>query len=238
MKAYLGTSGFSYPEWKGSFYPDKLKNADMLSHYAGRLPSVELNNTFYRLPRRSVLESWHNQVHEGFRFAVKASRRITHFKKLNDAEELVEYLLGGLSALSTRLGPILFQLPPTMRADAPLLGAFLQSLPSDIQGVPLLPAFEFRHKSWFTDEIFALLEKQGATMVSGDLDESAKDPPLVRTAPFAYLRLRKTTEYTEEELDSWAARIRALKIEQIFAYFKHEEAGPDFAQRLEQKLKD
>lgn len=238
MKAYLGTSGFSYPEWKGSFYPEKLKNADMLSYYATQLPSVELNNTFYRLPRRSQLESWHNQVHENFRFAVKASRRITHFKKLKEAEELVGYLVKGLSAFGPRLGPILFQLPPTMPADAPLLATFLESLPADISGVPLLAAFEFRHKSWFSDEVFALLENHGATLVSGDLDESEKDPPLVRTAPFAYLRLRKTTEYTEQELDSWAARLRALKIEQLFAYFKHEEAGPRFAQRLREKLED
>ena len=237
MKAYLGTSGFSYAEWKGSFYPQKLKNTEMLSYYATQLPSVELNNTFYRLPRASVLEGWRAQVNDDFRFAVKASRRITHFKKLAGAEELLDYLFSGLAALGNRLGPVLFQLPPTMKADPVLLEAFLSSLPRKILDVPVLPALEFRHPSWFSSEIYSVLEENGAALVGGDLDEHEKNPPLVRTADFSYLRLRKTV-YSEAELNSWAEKIRALNLSQLFAYFKHEDIGPQLAEQLQNRLQD
>jgi uncharacterized protein YecE (DUF72 family) len=235
MKAYLGTSGFSYPEWKGSFYPEKIKSPDMLSFYASQLQSVEINNTFYRMPRSSVFEGWRSQVHEDFRFAVKATRRITHFKKLADTAELLDYLLTGLAALGPCLGPVLFQLPPTLKQDLPLLLSFLESLPTNIKGTPLLPAFEFRHPSWFCQETYVALEKHGAALVGGDLDDGEKDPPLVRTSEFAYLRLRKT-EYTNADLDDWAEKIRALNIKQLFAYFKHEEVGPELAAKLNQRL--
>ena len=143
LRAYLGTSGFSYAEWKGVFYPEKLPSKDMLAYYSSRLPSVEINNTFYRMPRQSVLEGWAAQTPETFRFAIKASRRITHFKKLRDSVELLDYLLKGLAALGPRRGPVLFQLPPTMKADVALLGEFLAVLREiDATGgalTPLLP---------------------------------------------------------------------------------------------------
>ena len=235
MKAYLGTSGFSYAEWKGSFYPTKLKNAAMLSYYATQLPSVEINNTFYRLPRASVLEGWHAQVNDDFRFAVKASRRITHFRKLAGAEDLLDYLFSGLASLGNCLGPVLFQLPPTMKADAALLDTFLSALPQKIHDVPVRAALEFRHASWFSDDIYSVLEKNGAALVGGDLDEDEKSPPLIRTAEFSYLRLRKTA-YSEAELDGWAEKIQALNVDQIFGYFKHEEIGPQLAAELKNRL--
>jgi len=240
MQAFVGTSGYSYPEWKGDFYPEKLKNADMLAHYATKLPSVEINNTFYRMPKSAVLEGWRSQVGEDFRFAVKATRRLTHFKKLKEPEELLHFLFRGLAHLGPTLGPVLFQLPPTLKADAPLLDDFLAQLPRTLpegsepsaSGVAVLPALEFRHASWFDDEIYGILEKHGAALVSGDLDDTKKDPPLVRTAPFAYLRLRKTDEYTEEQLENWTRRLEQVGVERAFAYFKHEEQGPQFADRF------
>ncbi len=240
MQAFSGTSGFSYAEWKGSFYPEKLPSKDMLSFYAKELPSVEINNTFYRLPRKNVLEGWANQTPDGFRFTIKASRRITHFKKLADAADLLGYLLGGLTALGTRRGPVLFQLPPTMKADVALLREFLTTAAEIHEdksegSAPLLPCFEFRHPSWFDDAVFAALEDGGAALVSGDLDESDKDPPLVKTASHCYLRLRKT-DYAPSEIETWAERIRTLGVDAAYAYFKHEVLGPELAKRLQTLL--
>jgi uncharacterized protein YecE (DUF72 family) len=244
MKAYVGTSGFSYSEWKGSFYPEKLPNKEMLSFYSDQLPSVEINNTFYRLPRKNVLEGWTAQTPPHFRFSIKASRRITHFKKLKDCEDLLTYLFTGLQALGERMGPILFQLPPTMRADAGLLRDFLQVSREVFEKareahaapeVAYLPSFEFRHPSWFDDEIYRCLSDEHAALVSGDLDESEKDPPLVRTADFSYLRLRKT-KYEPGDLEAWAERLVGLGVREIFAYFKHEEIGPELAAELEALL--
>lgn len=240
LEARCGTSGFSYAEWKGSFYPPKLPNKDMLRFYAEKLPSVEINNTFYRLPRKDVLEGWASQTPSGFQFTIKASRRITHFKKLKDAKELLEYLLRGLAGLGDKKGPVLFQLPPTMKVDVPLLEEFLataeeihgQLFPS---GSALIPCFEFRHPSWFADPVFAALEKGGAALVSGDLDEGEKDPPLVKTATHCYLRLRKT-EYLPGEVEAWSERICDLGVDIVYAYFKHEELGPELAQKLQSLL--
>lgn len=236
LNVYVGTSGFSYPEWKGAFYPEKLPNKEMLSFYASRLPSVEINNTFYRMPRKSVLEGWASQTPDGFQFTIKASRRITHFKKLKDAADLLEYLLSGVVALGTRQGPVLFQLPPTMKADIPLLEEFLATAASiyaehSTDGTAFLPAFEFRHPSWFEDSVYAALEKGRAALVSGDLDEGEKDPPLVKTADHAYLRLRKTN-YEPGEVEAWAEKIQALGVRSVYAYFKHEEIGPELAEKL------
>lgn len=242
IRAYVGTSGFSYAEWKGSFYPEKLPNKEMLDFYATKLPSVEINNTFYRLPRKNVLEGWAHQTPLHFRFAVKASRRITHFKKLADCGDLMAYLVSGLAVLGERLGPILFQLPPTMKADVSLLREFLAASKEMVEkaraespDMPYLPAFEFRHPSWFEDGIYQALSDAGAALVSGDLDEAEKDPPLVRTAEFVYLRLRKT-DYPEGSLERWTERLLALGVHDIYAYFKHEAIGPDLAAQLEELL--
>lgn len=240
INAYVGTSGFSYAEWKGSFYPDKLPNKGMLAFYSSKLPSVEINNTFYRMPRRALLEGWAEQTPLHFRFAVKAPKGITHFKKLRDSGELLNYLFRALTALGERTGPVLFQLPPTMKADIPLLVDFLaevRALSENEQTAlsRLLPAFEFRHPTWFCDQTYAALEAGNAALVSGDLDDSEKDPPLVRTAPFVYLRLRKT-EYQAGELSVWAKRLRQVGVSEIYAYFKHEVAGPELASELQTLL--
>lgn len=253
VESFIGTSGYSYPEWKGEFYPDRIATSDMLSFYASQLSSVEVNNTFYRMPRASVLSNWAKRVSPGFRFAVKASRRITHFKRLADCEQVLSYLLGGLSNLGPHLGPILFQLPPTLKADTPRLAAFVEMLPPAIepktdrsakagavsalcqQSAPLLAAFEFRHRSWFCDSVYEVLAQRGCALVGGDQDEEGKDPPLVRTAAFSYLRLRKT-HYQSAELSAWARRLRDAGFEQNFAYFKHEELGPKLARRLQNLL--
>lgn len=232
MRAHVGTSGFSYPEWKGIFYPAKLPAAGMLGYYSERLRTVEVNNTFYRMPRASLFEGWREKVPAGFSFAVKASQRITHFNKLSGAEELVRYLFETLQALGPTLGPVLFQLPPTFRADVGVLEAFLALLPEGVRA-----AFEFRHPSWFDDGTYRVLEAGRAALVGGDVDEDGRSPPLVRTADFAYLRLRRTS-YEPGALEDWARRLRELGVSDVFAYFKHEQMGPELAGRLQVLLEE
>lgn len=239
MRAYLGTSGFSYPGWKGTFYPSKISGGEMLGFYAGRLSSVELNNTFYRMPRSVVLEGWRDKTPEDFRFSVKASRRITHFKKLRECDELLAYLSQGLSILGKRLGCVLFQLPPTFTLEPELLSSFIAQLPSQISkagegSLPFRAAFEFRHPSWEPSFVAELLAPSGAALVAGDTDEGVL-LPLVRTGPFAYLRLR-APEYSEAQMDAWVARLLNLELEEAYVYFKHEDRGPELARRLSEKL--
>lgn len=229
MQASVGTSGFSYPGWKGIFYPPKHKPADMLSYYAQRLGTVELNNSFYRLPTREAFEGWATQTPHGFTFAVKAPQRITHHKRLVDVGEAVTEFFERASGLGSRLGPLLFQMPPNLRADQPRLEAFLATLPQT------RVALEFRHVSWFTDETYGKLEARGVALVGGDLDEEGHDPPFVRTAPFVYLRLRRPG-YDPAALESWAERIHALGVEDVFVYFKHESEGPGYAAALQSQL--
>ena len=229
MRSYVGTSGYSYKEWCGPFYPEGLKPAEMLAYYAGRLRAVEINNTFYRMPKRQVLESWAAQVPEGFRFVLKVTRRITHFKRLKpeSAEEL-GYVLETSAALGDRLGPMLFQLPPYLKKDAERLRGFLELLPEDVRA-----AFEFRDPSWFDDEIFDALGERGAALVVADTGTD-KDPPLRATAPWGYLRLRRES-YSDDELEAWAARIRDQDWQDAFVFFKHEDegAGPRMAERFD-----
>lgn len=226
MTAYVGTSGFSYAQWKGNFYPAKLANARMLAYYAERLPSVELNSTFYRLPRASVLEGWRSAVPAPFRFAVKAPKAITHFGKLSPTAGQLLPFLEVIGALGDTLGPVLFQLPPTHREDVPLLNEFIAVLPEGLRA-----AFEFRHRSWFSDAVLEVLARRGCALVGGDLDEAERNPPLERTAPFAYLRLRKSG-YEPGELEAWAERIRALGVDDCHVYFKHEDTAPALAGTL------
>lgn len=234
MRSYVGTSGFSYAEWKGAFYPKGQKSADMLSFYASRLSSVEINNTFYRLPQASMLEGWRDKTPETFRFALKATRRITHFKKLRETGELLDYLLAGLDALGSRLGPVLFQLPPTQRLDLPLLRSFLDDLGRRVaarSGTPRV-VLEFRHASWFVDEVYELLAEFQAALCGGDGDDEGRvPPPSVRTTSFGYIRLRADT-YSDAELGAWAEKISTLGLDEVFVYFKHEETGPFLAERL------
>ena len=228
MRLLVGTSGYSYKEWKGSFYPEDLPAKGMLGYYSTRLPAVEINNTFYRLPKESVLEGWAEATEEGFRFAVKASRRITHFRRLRGVEELLEYLLDTVQVLGDKLGPLLFQLPPNFKRDDEALGGFLELLPPRCRA-----AFEFRHGSWFDDEVYRLLSGHGnAALVASDR-AGADEPPVVATAGFGYLRLRRT-DYGESDLAAWAARVREQPWREAFVFFKHEETagGPELADRF------
>ncbi|MDE2875061.1 MAG: DUF72 domain-containing protein [Gemmatimonadota bacterium] len=223
-RLWTGTSGFSYKEWKGSFYPDKLPANRMLEYYSRRLPSVEINNTFYRLPRAEMLEKWASQVPDDFAFVLKASRRITHMKRLKDAGDPLEYLVRtAVGALGERLGPILFQLPPYLRADVPRLRDFLAIVPKEVRA-----AFEFRHDSWFSDDVYQALADRGAALVTADTGEG--EAPVVETATFGYARLRRPG-YGEGELAGWAGALARPGWSDVFVFFKHEDegAGPRMA---------
>ena len=217
MNLFVGTSGFSYKGWKGPFYPEKLASKDMLSYYGGQLPAVEINNTFYRIPKREVFENWAAQVPESFRFSVKASRRITHFKRLNDTDEVLDYLLSGAAVLGDRLGVLLFQLPPNFKVDLERLKTFLDTVPRDVRA-----AFEFRHDSWRDEAVHDALRDHGAALVIADTDD--EDAEIVSTASWGYLRLRKT-DYTDQQTTAWAKKVAAAEWDDAFVFFKHEDAG-------------
>lgn len=225
MRLYCGTSGFSYKEWKGPFYPEKLPNNQMLEFYATRLPTVEINNTFYRMPRASMLEGWAAKVPETFRFAVKAPRRISHSKQLKDCEEEAGYFFKALESLGERLGAVLVQLPPHARANVDNLDAFLKLVPD-----PVPVAFEFRHASWRDDDVLGVLGKHSAAWVTADND-GGEPTDLPETAKWTYLRLRAPV-YTDESLRGW--RRQCERFDRVFIYFKHEDdgAGPKLAEQM------
>jgi uncharacterized protein YecE (DUF72 family) len=227
MRVLAGTSGFSYKEWKGSFYPEGLPAEAMLRYYSERLPAVEINNTFYRMPKPALLEGWLGQVGRGFRFALKASQRITHHKRLKDAGEEVGYFFQVAATLGERLGPALFQLPPNLKKDLPRLEAFLGTIPAGRRA-----AFEFRHASWFEEDVFEVLQSRGAALCIAEDEDLAT--PLVATADWGYLRLRRQ-DYTEADVAVWAERVRGQKWVEAYVFFKHEDAGsgPKLAARLQ-----
>jgi len=233
MQVLAGASGYSYKPWKGSFYPEDLPDADMLGFYASRLPTVEINNTFYRLPKPSVLEGWQACTPAGFRFVLKASRRITHFQRLKETGELTDYLFKTADSLGAKLGPILFQLPPNLKKDLERLQRFLDSIAA---GRTI--AFEFRHDSWLEDDVLDALRARNAALCLADV-EGAEDAELVSTADWGYLRLRRD-DYTDADLGRWLARIRAQAWSQSYVFFKHEDAGaaPRLAGRLLQLAGD
>lgn len=218
MTLHVGTSGYSYKEWKGSFYPEKLPAKEMLPYYASRLPAVELNNTFYRLPQKSMVQNWKDQVPSNFRFSIKASQRITHFKRLKDVEDETNYLIDTVAVLEDRLGVILFQLPPNMKKDLPRLQAFLECLPATTKA-----AFEFRHQTWFEDDVLQLLSTSERALCVSDTDD-LPCTHIDRTANWGYLRLRRV-EYSAENLKTWLGRIRDQNWEEAFVFFKHEDEG-------------
>jgi len=215
---YVGTSGYSYKEWKGSFYPEKLAAKDMLPYYAERLKAVELNNTFYRMPQPSMVESWKAQVPDNFRFSVKASQRITHFKRLKEADDATKYMLDTVSVLEDRLGVVLFQLPPNMKKDLERLGSFLELLPKDLK-----TTFEFRHPTWFDDEVLELLQRHNRALCVSDTDDLPAHR-IDKTADWGYMRLRRV-EYSNTDLTEWIKRIEAQEWETTFVFFKHEDEG-------------
>jgi uncharacterized protein YecE (DUF72 family) len=222
MEIRVGTSGYAYREWRGSFYPEKLKPALMLGYYAARLSTVEINNTFYKLPERQTLERWAEQVPAGFVFVLKASQRITHRQRLApESKETLDYMLDTGSALGDKLGPILFQTPPFLKKDAPRLRAFLELLPASQRS-----AFEFRHESWQDEEVYEALRARNAALVCADTEESgAGGAPIVATADWGYLRLRRM-DYDAAALEPWAARVRSQPWRQAFVFFKHEDGQP------------
>ena len=224
MQWFAGTSGYSYKEWKGVFYPEDLAAGAMLSFYAERLPAVEINNTFYRMPRSHVLEGWADAVPAGFRFAVKASRRITHHAKLEDADDAVGFLASRLAKLEDKLGCVLFQLPPYLRKGAERLDAFLAAWPRELPA-----AVEFRHASWFDEETAEILSRHGAALCVSD-DGKLPLPEFLATTDWLYLRLRRPG-YDAEALREWIARGAGTDAARAFAFFKHEDegAGPRLA---------
>jgi uncharacterized protein YecE (DUF72 family) len=220
MRILVGTSGYSYKEWKGSFYPDDIKSQDMLRFYSERLPTVEINNTFYRMPTKALVAKWSEEVPEGFTFVLKVSQRITHQKRLRDAGEDVSYFFETAAALGPRLGAALFQLPPFLKKDAGRLRDFLAALPAQRPA-----AFEFRHPSWFDDETYEALRSRDAALCAADTDESGDEgAPIVPTAGWGYLRLRRS-DYSDTDLAAWADRVRAQGWDRAFVFFKHEDAG-------------
>ena len=218
MILHVGTSGYSYKEWKGSFYPEKILAKDMLRYYGERLSTVEINATFYRMPQQSMLENWKEQVPASFRFSLKASQRITHFKRLKETDDETKYFLETATILGDQLGVVLFQLPPNMKKDLPRLETFLTLLP------PSTPAaFEFRHPTWFDDDVLDLLRSQNRPLVVSDTDD-LPTTHIDKTADWGYLRLRRVN-YSEENLADWATRIRAQNWKETFVFFKHEDEG-------------
>ena len=222
MKLHAGTSGFAFKEWKGSFYPADMKDDGMLGFYSSKFPTVEINNTFYRLPREDVLQSWAAQVPEPFTFAIKASQRITHWARLKpQCATAVEFLLKNTALLAGRLGPILFQLPPNLEKETDLLRAFLDMLPRERRYT-----LEFRHESWFDEDVFSVLrERDVALCITEQADFAA---PLVSTASWGYLRLHRF-DYDPPMLADWAARIAGQSWNEAYVFFKHDEglgSGP------------
>jgi uncharacterized protein YecE (DUF72 family) len=217
-----GTSGFAFKEWKGSFYPPDMKDDGMLGFYAGKFPAVEINNTFYRLPKESVLQEWASQVPEPFTFAIKASQKITHFARLKpEAASAVEFLLKNTASLGARLGPILFQLPPNLTKDLPRLEAFLELLPTDRRYT-----VEFRHETWFDDETYDLLRKRDIAMCV--IEQPDFCSPVVATASWGYLRLHRF-DYDDAMHGEWARRINRQSWSDAYVFFKHDEgvgSGP------------
>jgi uncharacterized protein YecE (DUF72 family) len=222
-----GASGYSYKEWKGSFYPPDIKPDGMLAYYSERLPTVEINNTFYQMPKGPVLENWGKSTPGHFRFAIKAPRRITHVARIkaDAAADSVAFLYRVLAALGGKRGPVLFQLPPFMKKDLPRLDEFLRLLPEGHAA-----AFEFRNDSWFDDDVFDALRRAGAALCLSEREDN-EPPPLVETAAWGYVRLR-LENYSERELKQWADRLCATQWRDIHVYFMHEPTAPGYARAL------
>lgn len=232
MQAWVGTSGYNYPEWKGSFYPQKLPAAKMLPYYAERFKTVEINYTFYRIPNEKILAGWSGATPAEFRLTLKAPKRITHIAKLRDCADLLQYFLKTAATLGPKLGAILFQLPPYFRKDLAVLDGFLALLPPGT-----CAAFEFRHASWMDEEVFARLRAQNLALCVADSEKFST--PMQITADYGYFRLRDEG-YTAPDLERWAQTIQssAAACRDVFVYFKHEEAGtgPEFCRVLLEAL--
>jgi len=228
MQFHVGTSGYSFKEWKGSFYPEKLPAKQMLSFYSSRFSTVEMNGTFYKLPAPKVSVEWAAEVPDTFRFVVKASKFLTHIRRLKNFEEPTDRLLTFTAGLEKRLGAILFQLPPNMKQDLPLLDAFLTNLGNRAPAV-----FEFRHESWLDQEVYACLKEHKCALCVSVADDDAPRAPLLKSASFGYVRLR-SEGYTDVELKTWIKDLRAVGWKECYVFFKHEDSGtgPKLATRF------
>ncbi len=230
-RIWIGTSGYNYPEWRGSFYPEKMKPADMLPFYAAAFDSVEINYTFYRMPNAKTIDGWAAATPQDFRFVLKAPKRITHERRLKDVGDTLAVFVRLASALDDRLGPLLFQLPPNLKKDLPRLEAFLDELPDTAKA-----AFEFRHESWFDEDVLAALRARGVALCIADSEKISA--PVVQTAAFSYFRLRDEG-YQDADIAAWAAKVREASTSgEVYVFFKHEESGkgPAFAKQLRELL--
>jgi len=226
MKLLAGASGYSFKEWKGPFYPADMKPDGMLAFYSARLPTVEINNTFYRMPKTEMLENWAQTAPAGFKFGIKASRRITHFAHLKpESADSVAFLYRALDALGAKRGPVLFQLPPVMKKNLERLTEFLKLLPEG-HGA----AFEFRNETWFADDVYDALKAAGAALCLSEREDNAP-PPLVETAPWGYVRLRLEA-YSDADLEQWVHKLAATAWRETYVYFMHEPTAPAYAQTL------
>jgi uncharacterized protein YecE (DUF72 family) len=228
MTIWVGTSGYNYPEWKGSFYPQKLSAAKMLPYYAERFSTVEINYTFYRMPNAKILAGWNAETPDRFKLTLKAPKRITHEARLRDCADNLRYFLDTANTLGSKLGALLFQLPPYFKKDLGVLDAFLEIFPTGV-----CAAFEFRHASWLDDEVYSRLKAKNLALCVADGEKIST--PVLMTADYAYFRLRDEG-YTPSDIAKWAQVIRdqTAHCPEIYVYFKHEEAGkgPEFARLL------
>jgi len=225
-RIFVGTSGFSYAAWRGIFYPEKLPQKSFLSYYAQHFTTTEVNNTFYRLPNPDVARNWYSEVAAGFRFTLKLSQRITHIKRLKDVESEMARFSESTVALSDKMGPILVQLPPNFRMNLHVLDDFLSGYAQN-----RMLAVEFRHESWYNDEVYGLLSRHGAALGIIERDDpDAPAPPAIITGSFAYMRLRKG-DYSASELEHWATWIVNQKVD-VFCYLKHDDRAPVLATEL------
>ncbi len=230
MRVRIGTSGFSYREWKGIFYPEKIKNDAMLAYYGERFDTVEINNTFHRMPRIELLETWAGKVPEDFSFVLKAPRRISHKKGFEGVAEPLEMFAANARRLGTRLGPALFQFPPWFKKEFDILARLIESIPDGFRC-----ALEFRHESWFDDETYELLSEHRLALVVSD--QRVAEPPVVKTASFGYVRFRQDG-YTDEEMAAWATKVKQAGWDEVYVFFKHEDEGaaPKMAARFREVL--
>jgi uncharacterized protein YecE (DUF72 family) len=217
MQLLIGTSGFSYPAWRGGFYPEKLPEAKMLAYYAGIFPAVEINNSFYRMPTAELLGRWAAETPAGFKFALKSPRRITHDKRLTDVAGELDRLGAAARSLGSKMGPVLFQLPPNLRKDLPRLDGFLAGLPGDVAA-----AVEFRHASWFADDVYDCLRTRRAALCIADSEDLST--PVEATADWGYLRLRRE-DYDQAAIARWGETIAARPWTAAHVFFKHEDTG-------------
>lgn len=232
MDFWIGTSGFQYPEWKGTFYPEKLAVGKMLTYYAERFTTTEINYSFRRIPSAKTIENWANATPPRFRFTLKAPEKVTHVARLLNCAETLKFFASVILGLGDKLGIVLFQIPPGFKCDVQILGAFLDELPSEIRA-----AFEFRHASWFCDEVYQTLREHNVALCIAESEKITA--PTIITSDFGYLRLRRQ-DYVTSDIERWAKFVRAQADQwnDVFIYFKHEESGlgPKLAKQMMDEL--